>query len=417
MASMALLIKVHKKNFPGRAHISQIDDPSYKICKEWTDSINPIDEKGKSFIRDTYHFKEMLGEVEVRDDDITGSLDLVGMFPNIPVRKTLEVVKEELQEDETLRNRTDWKPEDISKLLEISVETYFKTLDGQIYFQRDGLPIGKSISKPMAGIYMHWFEKNYVFNEDSRFKDNIVFWKRQMDDVFFVWRGKKDDLELFVWLLNGIESRVQFTMEIEKENFLPFLDIGITKCGGKLLTKVYRKPTHTQQYIHWNSNHPKNMLLGVLKGLIHRAHVLSDRKEDLFEELELLKNVFVSNGYPEKLVLKTVQESWAKETMKAVLVGIEQEVVVEERKKDYFEVLHAPYVQGFTEGLQRKLKKLNVGVIPKKGETLYSKLWKLKQKGNKEDNKDLVYSVPCGTCGVRYVGETGQHYCDRRSQH
>ena len=65
---------------------------------------------------------------------------------------------------------TDWKPEVISKLLEISVETYFKTLNGQIYIQWDGLPIGKSISKPMAGIYMHWFEKRYVFNEDSRSK-------------------------------------------------------------------------------------------------------------------------------------------------------------------------------------------------------------------------------------------------------
>ena len=30
MASMALLIKVYKKNFPGRAYVSQIDDPSYK---------------------------------------------------------------------------------------------------------------------------------------------------------------------------------------------------------------------------------------------------------------------------------------------------------------------------------------------------------------------------------------------------
>ena len=29
-------------------------------------------------------------------------------------------------------------------------------------------------------------------------------------------------------------------------------------------------------------------------------------------------------------------------------------------------MLHAPYVKGFTEGLQRKLKKLNVGVVPKK---------------------------------------------------
>ena len=63
-----------------------------------------------------------------------------------------------------------------------------------------------------------------------------------------------------------------------------------------MITKVYRKPTHTQQYINWASNHPKNMLLGVLKGLIHRAHVLCDLKEDLLEELALLKNVFISYG-------------------------------------------------------------------------------------------------------------------------
>ena len=51
------------------------------------------------------------------------------------------------------------------------------------------------------------------------------------------------------------------------------------------------------------------MLLGVLKGLIHRAHVICDLKEDLLEELDLLKNVFIRNGYPEQLVTKTLIES------------------------------------------------------------------------------------------------------------
>jgi len=123
-------------------------------------------------------------------------------------------VREELQKDETLKSRTDWEIDDIMKLLEISIETYFKTLDGKIHFQRDGLPIGKSISKPLAGIYMHWFERTYVFNETGEFCDNIVFWKRQMDDIFFVWKGSKEELELFVWKLNGIEIRIQFTLEV-----------------------------------------------------------------------------------------------------------------------------------------------------------------------------------------------------------
>ena len=41
------------------------------------------------------------------------------------------------------------------------------------------------------------------------------------------------------------------------------------------------------------------------------------------------------------MVLKTVQESWANKRMKVVLVGIEQEEVIE-MKNNYFEVLHTP---------------------------------------------------------------------------
>ena len=67
-----------------------------------------------------------------------------------------------------------------------------------------------------------------------------------MDDIFFVWKGSKEDLELFVWRLNGVEYRVQFTLELEKEGFLPFLDVGLMKTCGKIVTRIYRKPTHTQ---------------------------------------------------------------------------------------------------------------------------------------------------------------------------
>ena len=114
--------------------------------------------------------------------------------------------------------------------------------------------------------------------------------------------------------------------------------------------------------------------------------------------------------------MKTLEESWAKETMKAVLKGVGQQLEVE-NEKGYFEVLHAPYVRGFSEGLQRRLRRLQVGLVPKTGETIYSNVCKLKQKGEMQECKDVVYSVPCGECGVRYVGETGQHFTERRSQH
>ena len=73
------------------------------------------------------------------------------------------------------------------------------------------------------------------------------------DDVFFIWKGTKDELELFVWHSNEVEMQIQFQLqlELEREGFLPFLDVGISKSGGKLVTKA-----HTAIY-HWASNHPK----------------------------------------------------------------------------------------------------------------------------------------------------------------
>ena len=42
LANMYLLVKVHKKNFPGRAVVNQTDDPTYKICKILTNILNPL---------------------------------------------------------------------------------------------------------------------------------------------------------------------------------------------------------------------------------------------------------------------------------------------------------------------------------------------------------------------------------------
>ena len=81
----------------------------------------------------------------------------------------------------------------------------------------------------------------------------------------------------------------------------------------------------------------------------------------MLEELSLLKDVFLSNGYPEKLILKTLKDLWAKKTLKAVLKGVEQKVKVEKPKDSYFEVLHTPYVRGFLRGYKEDYENFILG--------------------------------------------------------
>jgi hypothetical protein len=90
------------------------------------------------------------------------------------VKKALEIVRKKLEEDETLQSRTEWKVDDIMTLLEISLETHFKMLDGKIWTQTDGCLIGKSITGEIAEIYMDWFAGNNVFREQNDFQINVL---------------------------------------------------------------------------------------------------------------------------------------------------------------------------------------------------------------------------------------------------
>ena len=65
LANMYLLIKVHKKNFPGRAVVNQIDDPTYKICKMLTNILNPLATQSRSYVENSFELKKTLKSITV----------------------------------------------------------------------------------------------------------------------------------------------------------------------------------------------------------------------------------------------------------------------------------------------------------------------------------------------------------------
>lgn len=70
-----------------------------------------------------------------------------------------------------------------------------------------------------------------------------------MDDTFVVWPHGLDNLSVFHSHLDQQHPSIKFTVEQEQDGQLPFLDVLVMKVEGRLVTSVYRKPTHTERYI------------------------------------------------------------------------------------------------------------------------------------------------------------------------
>ena len=112
-----------------------------------------------------------------------------------------------------------------------------------------------------------------------------TLWKRFVDDTFTII--KKEDRNSFLQHLNSIHQNIKFTCEeVRDDGSMPFLDILITPTeDGSLSTSVFRKPTHTDLYLQWDSQHTISSKYSVAGTLYHRAKTIcSDpqlqKKED-----------------------------------------------------------------------------------------------------------------------------------------
>ena len=112
--------------------------------------------------------------------------------------------------------------------------------------------MGSSLSPAVANLFMVYFEKKAI--ETANLKPKL--WIRYVDDVFVVWSFGKEKLLNFLDHLNSIHPRIEFTLELEQNNQLPFLDVLVIKTqDGRLEHTVYRKPTHTNRYLNAECPH------------------------------------------------------------------------------------------------------------------------------------------------------------------
>ena len=191
--------------------------------------------------------------------------------------------------------------------------------------------------------------------------------------------------------INNIFSGIKFTMETENNNQLAFLDVLITRQdNGVLETSVYRKKTHTDQILNFNSNHPQCHKKSCVRTLFNRVHTHCNTEDSQKREEKHLMRTFRRNNYPMNFVRR------------CVLGNRNQKQPPAQQNKR----IVLPYIKNVSELTARLLQPNGITVAHRPEATLRRLVSQPKTKPPKLQKSSVIYKISCNDCNKHYVSQT-----------
>ena len=163
-----------------------------------------------------------------------------------------------------------------------------------------GSPLSSFLAE--AVICMQDLEKRSVTGN----KD-IKTWKRYVDDVLAT--VKKDKTDDILHSINNTTENIRFTNEEEHNNQIAFLDVLLTRTNdGTINTQVYRKKTHTDQILNFNSNHPtQHKIICITTYLTESTHIVTQNKQSKANRTQIsIFSFHEKYSYPRNFINKVL---------------------------------------------------------------------------------------------------------------
>lgn len=397
-------VKVHKVGLPLRVIISSCGTITENAANYVKGILNYYVENWKNshITRGIWELKKEQRslELELQDDYVLASIDVINMFSNVSTDKAMEIIKNLVDKETGFETRSGMEKSDFLELLSILLNNSYFIYEGEFYRQVNGLPMGSGISPVIADLVMLDLEIKMM--ELDRASD-LAFYRRFRDDSFIIWRGGIGKLLEFIEDINDLDvhQRLKFTAELGNEEGIAFLDAKIKIADKKLVFSVYNKPYSANVIMNFNSYQDISVKRSIIAGEVTRYVRISDNLE---EDLDKLRQKFRDNDYPSNVV---------EQVMASTIKKLKRNKPKDGENKIWLPVNYPG--QKRAKALRKISRKFKFNLAFKRNRTL-GNIFSSTYKYNTRTNKGVVYAIPC-SCKAVYIGETGKELVSRIKQH
>ena len=265
---------------------------TYGLAKVLSKVIKPLVGKSSHHIQSTGDFVSRAKGLTLQQGDCLSSYDVTSLFTSVPIDLALIIIKDLLEKDDKLNDRTVLSVQNIIDLLGFCLHNTYISFQNKFYEQVEGVAMGSPVSSIVANLYMECFERKALVSAINP----PQVWFRFVDDTWVI--QKQAHKQAFLDHISNIDPAITFTLEGTQGNgAISFLDTLVTPLADRSLAiTVYHKPTHTDQYLQWDSHHNVSSKYSVIGTLTHRAKVVCTDPELCQREINHLRRAL--GNYP-----------------------------------------------------------------------------------------------------------------------
>ena len=345
-----LLPKIHKRlhNVPVRPVISNSGFYTENISAFVEHHLKPLAQKVKSYVKDTNDFLRKIANLPPLPEDlIFCTIDVVGLYPNIPHDEGLKAVRNALdsREDKTIST------ESLLELAECVLKNNIFEHNTKFFKQVRGTAIGIKMAPPYAIIYLDELERGFLENYHLQ---PLVWW-RYIDDIFMLWQHGEKELKKFLDILNCYHPSIKFTWDYAREK-INFLDGNVIRKDNQLITYLYIKPTDTHQYLHASSCHVYHCKKSIPYSQALRLNRICSENYLFDKRCNDLEMWLKERGYSDKLVRQQILN--ARNLKKAEILNKPKDKIKEKRL-----VLNVTYHPAFSK-LKKVMSNIHILLTP-----------------------------------------------------